>query len=97
MENFTRPDGSWTGSKVDVLAVVLAGGIYIGSKLQFNNSSDYVFKSEPNKLDFVLDLIESDYVDTVSKNDLIEKTIPMLLQQLDPHSVYIPAKDLQVV
>jgi len=78
-----------------VLAVVLAGGIYIGSKLQFNNSSDYVFKSEPNKLDFVLDLIESDYVDTVSKNDLIEKTIPMLLQQLDPHSVYIPAKDLQ--
>lgn len=81
-----------------ILAIVLAGGIYIGSKLQFNNNtSGFVFNSEPNKLDFILNLIESDYVDTVSKDKLIEKTIPLLLEQLDPHSVYIPAKDLQVV
>ncbi len=81
-----------------VLAIVLGLGIFLGSRLNTNSdSSGFTFKSEPNKLDFILNLIESDYVDTVQKNKLIEKAIPMLLEQLDPHSVYIPAQDLQTV
>jgi carboxyl-terminal processing protease len=77
------------------LSVVLALGIFIGSKLNGSNGS--IFKSEPNKLDFILNLIESDYVDTIKKTDLIEKSLPYLLEQLDPHSVYIPASDLKNV
>lgn len=81
-----------------VLALVLASGIFIGSRLKFNSEpGDFIFRSEPNKIDLLLNLVEDNYVDTVSKSDLIEKTIPLLLAQLDPHSVYIPAKDLQAV
>ena len=80
-----------------VLAVVLAGGIFIGSRLHTDNGSNSIFKSEPNKLDYVLNLIESDYVDTIKKSELIEKSLPLILEQLDPHSVYIPAQDLKSV
>ncbi|MFN8256929.1 MAG: S41 family peptidase [Bacteroidales bacterium] len=81
-----------------VLAVVLALGVFIGSRLgSGGDSSGFLFKSDPNKLDFILKLIENEYVDTVKKKDLVEKTIPLLLEQLDPHSVYIPARDLKRV
>jgi len=81
-----------------VLALVLASGIFIGSRLNGNTgSSNLLFKSQPNKLDIILNLIESDYVDAVIKNDLVEKTIPLILEQLDPHTVYIPAQDLKSV
>ena len=50
-----------------------------------------------NKLDKVFGVISSDYVDTIEINDLIEKTIPAIFKELDPHSVYIPASDLQTV
>jgi len=81
-----------------VLALVLAAGIFIGSRLRFSDKpSNFIFRSEPNKIDMLLDLIEENYVDTVTKSDLIEKSIPLILEQLDPHSVYIPAEDLQAV
>ncbi len=81
-----------------VLAFVLAGGIFIGKSLNTDDgATSFVFKSDPNKLDFILDVIEKEYVDTVSKYNLVEKTIPIMLEHLDPHSVYIPARDLQEV
>ena len=81
-----------------ILAFVLAGGIFIGKSLSVNEgTTSLVFKSDPNKLDFILGVIEKEYVDTVSKHDLVEKTIPVILENLDPHSVYIPARDLQEV
>ncbi len=79
-----------------ILAIVLAGGIFLGSRLNYNKNT-VSFNIERNKIDIILDLIESDYVDTVSREDLIEKTIPHLLDNLDPHSVYIPAKELKEV
>jgi len=81
-----------------VLALVLAAGIFLGSRLNFNTNSGKInFKIEPNKIDLIIDLIESDYVDSVKRNEIVESTIPHLLENLDPHSVYIPAKDLQHV
>jgi carboxyl-terminal processing protease len=41
-----------------------------------------------------LNIIESNYVDSVNRNDLVETAIPAMLRKLDPHSIYIPAKDL---
>jgi len=79
-----------------VLALVLASGIFLGSRLNFNNKK-VNFISEPNKIDLIIDLIQSEYVDSVEKSEIIESTIPYLLENLDPHSVYIPAKDLQQV
>ena len=46
------------------------------------------------KLNMLLSLIENRYVDTVSMDSITEKTIPFILEELDPHSVYVPAKDM---
>ena len=50
--------------------------------------------SRNDKLNSILNIIESNYVDSVNRNDLIEAAIPAMLKKLDPHSTYIPAKDL---
>jgi carboxyl-terminal processing protease len=79
-----------------VLAIVLAAGIFIGSKLRYNGNPHHViFRTELNKIDLLLGLIEKNYVDTISKSELIEQSIPYILEQLDPHSVYISAEDMQ--
>lgn len=47
------------------------------------------------KLESILDYISTQYVDSVgSPEDLEELAIQQLLRKLDPHSVYIPAKDM---
>ena len=60
-----------------------------------NKKDNLVLYPQINKLDAVISYIEEEYVDSVSKDDIIEKSIPVILQQLDPHSIYIPAKDLE--
>ena len=49
------------------------------------------------KFQTILNLVRNEYVDEVNLDSLIEKTIPSLLTNLDPHSAYIPASDLQAV
>ena len=51
--------------------------------------------SATNKLESLLQVIGHEYVDTVDMEELVEKTIPKVLAELDPHSVYIPAKDAE--
>ena len=51
--------------------------------------------SKTDKIDGLLHLIDNNYVDTVDMEALIEKAVPKVLAELDPHSVYIPAKDLE--
>ncbi len=50
-----------------------------------------------NKLSYTLSLIEHQYVDSVSLDSLAEHVIPLLVKELDPHSVYIPASEMQLV
>ena len=78
-----------------LFAITLILGIIIGNKLKTGSDKEIVLYPQVNKLDAVLNYIVDEYVDSVSKDDLIEKTIPEVLQQLDPHSIYIPAKDLK--
>jgi carboxyl-terminal processing protease len=47
-----------------------------------------------NKLSSILSYISSEYVDSISVEKLTESAIPVILDELDPHSVYIPARDL---
>ena len=59
----------------------------------FNSCIDFAPNKESNdKLSHLLHIIGNQYVDTVNVDDLIEKTIPKVLAELDPHSVYIPAQ-----
>ena len=46
-----------------------------------------------DKLSWALSEIEERYVDPITRDSLAELTLPLLLQELDPHSVYIPASD----
>jgi carboxyl-terminal processing protease len=45
----------------------------------------------------VLSYIEREYVDTVNAEELIDYSIERMLERLDPHTAYIPAKDLEMV
>ena len=81
-----------------VFALLIATGIFIGSKLNFQQHGIRFLQPEKkssDKLNSVLNFIEEEYVDTVNKNVLVEKAITDLLQNLDPHSVYITAKEVQ--
>ncbi len=79
-----------------LLGAALAIGVLIGKFLPV--SSDLPqhsnIRSRNDKLNSILNIIESNYVDSVNRADLVEAAIPALLKKLDPHSVYIPAKDL---
>ena len=81
-----------------VIAMILVIGILVG-KLMNNQTSHNPFVVYPkaDKLHAVLNYISQEYVDTVNQEDLIENAIPELLKQLDPHSVYIPAKNMEAV
>ncbi len=82
-----------------VLAVVLAFGILLGNMMgrlgQIPNKQ--VATTANGKLDYILNLVDKEYVDTVDVDSITELMIPKILDELDPHSIYIPAKDLQSV
>lgn len=48
------------------------------------------------KLHLIMQQIEENYVDTINYKEITEKAIPVLLQSLDPHSVYLPPQELEV-
>ncbi len=80
------------------LALAIVVGIFIG--MGFNKSTPanrFVVYPRVDKLNSVLNYIEEDYVDTVDKDVLVEAAIPIMLKELDPHSIYIPAEDLKEV
>ena len=64
--------------------------VLLGSCIEFNRPL-----SSNNKLSDLIGIINSYYVDTVDVEALVEKTIPKVLSELDPHSVYIPAKEAE--
>lgn len=71
-------------------AALAVGGMWLGYLLA---DGDRLSPAQ-EKLNTIFELIEDEYVDEISPDSLIEMTIPHLLNNLDPHSVYIPAKDI---
>jgi carboxyl-terminal processing protease len=82
-----------------LIAVSVASGILIGNLLNRNSQTGFVgFGVEKsNKISTILQLVEQGYVDSVNTASIIEKTIPEILKNLDPHTTYIPARDMQEV
>ena len=79
-----------------LLAIAVVTGILIGHRLSRNsgNQQTSFLMSGSNKLDAIVELINSSYVDSISTDSLIEKAIPELLKSLDPHTAYIPSRDM---
>ena len=83
-----------------ILAVVLAGGIFIGKQMAPVGLVDLSAKRGLDvfsKLNQVMRYIEEDYVDTVNLEKISESAIKELLQSLDPHSYYIPVEEYNAV
>ena len=83
-------------------AIVLAAGILIGNRLTTSSSSTTgnVFMVRPERHDKVTDIInyiQQDYVDSISREELVDHAIGGILGKLDPHSQYIPAEDFTEV
>lgn len=76
-----------------VIALAFAGGIWLGNSLNQNKG----ISTSTQKLGAILNLIDNEYVDNVNLDSLIEVSLPDLLANLDPHSVYIPKSELQGV
>ena len=81
-----------------VMALCVVVGILIGTFYanHFSGNRLSIINSSSNKLNNLLHIINDEYVDTVNVNDLVEKAVPQILAELDPHSVYISAKDVQI-
>ena len=77
---------------VAVVVGVLIGSFYAthfsGNRISFINTSS-------NKLSDLLHIVDDRYVDTVNMSDLVERSMPQILKELDPHSTYITAKDVE--
>lgn len=78
-----------------LIAACIALGIFIGNHFWFlNQGRNLSMFGGTNKISAVLGIIREQYVDTVNMQDLVEGAIPKIFSELDPHSVYIPAKDV---
>ncbi len=86
-----------------LLAAGVVAGILLGQYLgrakveqQFRGVVSRLATSE-GKLGYTLSLIEREYIDSLSVDSLTELVLPKLISELDPHSVYIPASEMQAV
>ena len=80
-----------------LLAICLVAGILIGVFYtnHFSGNRLNIINTSSNKINDLLRIIDDQYVDTVNMSDMVEKAMPLILSELDPHSAYISAKDAQ--
>ena len=82
-----------------LMALCVVIGIVIGTFYanHFSGNRLNIINSGSNRLNNLLHIIDDQYVDTVNINDLVEKAIPQIVSELDPHSAYISAAEAQNV
>ena len=80
-----------------MLALCVVLGIVIGTFYanHFSGNRLNIINSGSNRLNNLLHIIDDQYVDKVNLDSLVEKAIPQILAELDPHSVYMTAKEVQ--
>ncbi|GAB4230344.1 MAG: S41 family peptidase [Ekhidna sp.] len=80
------------------IAIAICVGVFIGANMvgsATTNSSNLM--QSLNKFRQVLTYINNDYVDPVDSDKLVESAIVNMLEELDPHTSYIPAEDLDLI
>ncbi len=80
-----------------LLSVALIAGIAIGVfyTSHFAGNRLSIINTGSNKLNYLLQIIDNNYVDTVNVSELVEDAMPKLLSELDPHSTYISADEAE--
>jgi carboxyl-terminal processing protease len=77
--------------------VALITGFFAGNFLSGKSFSQKLFLNQGNKIDIILNIINEEYVDNVDMKNLTENAIPKIIGELDPHSDYIPADELDKI
>ncbi|MBJ6366747.1 S41 family peptidase [Snuella sedimenti] len=82
-----------------IIGVAIAAGIFVGGKLNFTDAPDRLFStnSKKDKLNRLIDYIDYEYVDEVNTDSIVDVTVNGILENLDPHSIYIPKEDMERV
>ncbi len=76
---------------------LIATGIFIGQYLNFPiDNISLAKKQNKNKLNRLIDFINSEYVDDINTDSIVDLTCDNILAKLDPHSVYLPPKEQQL-
>lgn len=80
-----------------IIACSIVAGIAIGSFYanHFAGNRLSIINTSSNKLNDLLHIIDAQYVDKVNMSDLVEKSLPKILGELDPHSTYTGARMLK--
>ncbi len=80
-----------------ILAACVVAGIFIGTFFasHFGGNRLSIINSGSNRLSNLLHIIDDQYVDEVNIDSLVDLAIPKILSELDPHSVYMTAKEVQ--
>ncbi|ERK39926.1 peptidase, S41 family [Segatella baroniae F0067] len=80
-----------------LMTLCIVIGILIGNFFanHFSGNRLNIINSGSNRLNNLLHIIDDQYVDKVNIDSLVDQAIPQILAELDPHSVYISAKDVQ--
>lgn len=78
-----------------IIAAAVAVGVVIGGKLNFSATPEKLFSSNTSKdkLNKLIDYIDYEYVDDIDVDSIVDATVKNIMENLDPHSVYIPSED----
>lgn len=80
-----------------MMALCVVIGIIVGSfySNHFSGNRLSIINTGTNRINNLLHIIDDQYVDKVNLDSLVEDAMPKILTELDPHSVYISAKDVE--
>jgi carboxyl-terminal processing protease len=85
------------GLVISSVTISLIIGIIIGNFISGKSFGRKLFLTPNNKINVILDIINEDYVDPVNMKEVTEGAIVNVINELDPHSNYIPSSELQMV
>jgi len=77
---------------VSIIVGLLLGSFYAN---HFTGGRLSIINTSSNKINDLLHIIDDQYVDNIDISDLVEKAMPQILSELDPHSSYTNAKDVE--
>ena len=83
-----------------ILALAIVLGMFVNSlfvRKDLRERQELFLPVQGSKLDMVLNMVEHSYVDTVDIQKIEENAINEVIKDLDPHTVYIPAKEMEKV
>lgn len=81
-----------------ILALAIVLGMFVNSLFvgkDLRERQELFLPVQGSKLDMVLNMVEHSYVDTVDIQKIEENAINEVIKDLDPHTVYIPAKEME--